>query len=119
MNPVVHQWPDQQLFSDENCTRGGEEEGELGECRRKLLAFLDSSDAYSAQKALLLLDDHLVEEKAIVFGRLKRHEEALFIYTSVLMDFQAAERHCVKYYDPADEVNSEVSTLKVLIVWLV
>jgi hypothetical protein len=41
-----------------------------------------------------------LEEKAIIYGRLKRHEEALAIYSTVLMDFQAADRHCSHYYQP-------------------
>ncbi|KAI6223780.1 hypothetical protein M3Y99_01431600 [Aphelenchoides fujianensis] len=103
MNNYVHA-----LSDDENITRAGEEEGELGEFRGKLLHFLQNSINYNAQKILLLLDDYLIEEKAIVFGRLKRHEEALLIYTNVLMDFAAAERYCVQHYNPKDALNSQV-----------
>jgi len=51
----------------------------------------------------------LLEEKAIIYGRLRRHKEALTIYTCTLMDFPAAERHCVKHYCPeTDPSSSEV-----------
>ncbi|CAD5231120.1 unnamed protein product [Bursaphelenchus xylophilus] len=96
------------LADNESVTRAGLEDGDLGRIRKKLLDFLTTSYSYSAQKALLLLDNHLIEEKAIVFGRLKRHEEALVLYTNVLMDFKAAENHCLRYFEPRDSVNSKV-----------
>ncbi|CAD5226187.1 unnamed protein product [Bursaphelenchus okinawaensis] len=96
------------LGDNENVTRAGLEDGDLGVYRKKLLDFLTNSYLYSAQKAMLLLDNHLIEEKAIVFGRLKRHEEALVLYTNVLMDFKAAEVYCLRNYDPRDSVNSTV-----------
>lgn len=80
----------------------------MGEIRRKLLQFLQDSTGYSPQKVLSQLDDHLIEEKAIVFGRLKRHEEALAIYTNLFRDFEAAEKHCLRYYSTIDPVNSTV-----------
>ncbi|KAI6194837.1 Vam6/Vps39-like protein [Aphelenchoides besseyi] len=96
------------LMSNYSITKAGDEDGELGKLRGKLLKFLQTSIGYNPQKILLLLDDYLIEEKAIVFGRLKRHEEALLIYTNVLMDFDAAERYCVEHYNPKDATNSQV-----------
>ncbi|KAI6190465.1 hypothetical protein M3Y97_00120900 [Aphelenchoides bicaudatus] len=96
------------LSDNENTTKGGEEHGELGVYRQKLMNFLRESHFYGAQKILQLLDDHLIEEKAIVFGRLKRHREALLIYTQILADFEAAERHCLTAYREDDPVDSEV-----------
>jgi hypothetical protein len=96
------------VFLDENTTKGGEEEGELGTYRKKLMTFLQESHFYGAQKVLMLLDDHLIEEKAIVFGRLKRHREALFIYTQILSDFDGAEKHCIQNYRKDDPLDSDV-----------
>ena len=42
-------------FLDEVIVRAGEEEGELGEYRRKLAYFLKVSDSYSAEKLLVQL----------------------------------------------------------------
>lgn len=70
--------------------------------------FLRESHFYGAQKILQLLDDHLIEEKAIVFGRLKKHREALLIYTQILADFEAAERHCLSTYREDEPLDNEV-----------
>ncbi|KAI1712228.1 vacuolar sorting protein 39 domain 1 domain-containing protein [Ditylenchus destructor] len=99
------------LADEEFRTRGGEEEGELGVMRKKLIHFLENSKEYSPEKVLLLLDDNLLEERAIVYGRLKKHDEALFIYCNILMDFGAAERYCSLYYDPVDAFNKNVYSL--------
>ncbi|KAI1724045.1 vacuolar sorting protein 39 domain 2 domain-containing protein [Ditylenchus destructor] len=115
------------LADEEFRTRGGEEEGELGIMRKKLMHFLENSKVliwtfnfvyrsselqeYSPEKVLLLLDDNLLEERAIVYGRLKKHDEALFIYCNILMDFGAAERYCSLYYDPVDAFNQNVYSL--------
>ena len=96
-------------LADETTTKAGDEDGELGVYREKLLKFLVTSLDYDAPNILLLFDDHLIEEKALVLGRLKRHEEALLIYTSFLMNFAAAEQHCERHYDPDDGINSQVS----------
>lgn len=42
-------------LSDENIVRAGEEDGELGLCRRKLHKFLQSSTSYSPEKLLVQL----------------------------------------------------------------
>lgn len=72
------------------------------------MSFLQNSHFYTPQRILPLLDDHLIEEKAIVFGRLKRHREALLIYTQILSDFEAAELHCLKVYKENDPIDREV-----------
>lgn len=81
------------------------------------------------------------EERALVLGRLKHHEQvsfgfetsndrffnfffyskcwyllfqALAIYTSILNDFDAAEEYCRIYYDQSDETNSQVCFLFIL-----
>lgn len=47
-----------------------------------------------------------MDEKAIVYGRLGRHEEALLIYANFLMDYDLAEKHCEKYYNERE--NSQI-----------
>ncbi|VDK28861.1 unnamed protein product [Anisakis simplex] len=48
------------------------------------------------------------EERAILLGRLKRHEQALAIYTNVLRDYKEAENYCKINYDRQDPENSKV-----------
>ena len=50
----------------------------------------------------------LYEERALILGRLKGHEQALTIFVSILNDFQAAENYCQLYYDRKDHINSQV-----------
>ncbi|KHJ79428.1 hypothetical protein OESDEN_20926 [Oesophagostomum dentatum] len=98
--------------SDENIIRAGDEDGELGEMRRRLLKFLQFSLYYSPQAVILQLSNcAFYEERALVLGRLKHHEQALAIYTSILNDFDAAEEYCKIYYDQNDETNSQVYLL--------
>ncbi|RCN50622.1 hypothetical protein ANCCAN_03235 [Ancylostoma caninum] len=97
---------------DENIIRAGDEDGELGEMRRRLLKFLRFSLYYSPQAVILQLSNcAFYEERALVLGRLKHHEQALAIYTSILNDFDAAEEYCRIYYDQSDEINSQVYLL--------
>uniref|UniRef100_A0A915EPE8 Protein farnesyltransferase subunit beta n=1 Tax=Ditylenchus dipsaci TaxID=166011 RepID=A0A915EPE8_9BILA len=103
MKDYVHALADEELR-----TAAGQEEGELGELRKKLTHFLETSKDYSPERVLLQLDENLLEERAIVYGRLKRHDEALSIYSNILLDYAGAERYCATYFDPNDEVNSRV-----------
>uniref|UniRef100_A0A0K0CSY7 CNH domain-containing protein n=1 Tax=Angiostrongylus cantonensis TaxID=6313 RepID=A0A0K0CSY7_ANGCA len=100
----IHTFPD-----DENIIRVGDEDGELGRMRRRLIKFLQSSLYYSPQAVLLQLNNCVFyEERALLLGRLKHHEQALTIYTSILNDFESAEEYCRIYYDRNDEINSQV-----------
>ncbi|VDM77035.1 unnamed protein product [Strongylus vulgaris] len=100
------------MVSDENIIKAGEEDGELGEMRKRLLKFLRFSLYYSPQAVILQLSNcAFYEERALVLGRLKHHEQALAIYTSILNDFDAAEEYCQIYYDRSDEINSQVYLL--------
>lgn len=73
----------------------GQEPGELGELRLKLLDFLEISDHYTTQGLpALLLNEGLCEERAIVVGKLGQHEEALSIFIYVLNNPKRAEEYC-------------------------
>ena len=56
----------------------------------------------------LFLHVGLFEERALLLGRLKRHDVALAIYAHVLKDPQMAEDYCKKIYNPEKEDNKEV-----------
>lgn len=87
----------------------GEEEGELGEYRRKLLIFLEISGYYDPGR--LICDfpfDGLLEERALLLGRMGKHEQALFIYVHILKDTKMAEEYCHKHYDQNRDGNKDV-----------
>uniref|UniRef100_A0A3P8N7W4 CNH domain-containing protein n=1 Tax=Astatotilapia calliptera TaxID=8154 RepID=A0A3P8N7W4_ASTCA len=76
----------------------GKENGELGEFRNKLLTFLDISTCY--EPARLISDfpfDGLLEERALLLGRMGKHEQALFIYVHILKDTHMAEDLSIKH----------------------
>ncbi|XP_018414768.1 PREDICTED: vam6/Vps39-like protein [Nanorana parkeri] len=87
----------------------GSEDGELGEYRGKLLNFLEISNCYQPER--LISDfpfDGLLEERALLLGRMGKHEQALFIYVHILRDTGMAEQYCHKHYDRAKDGNKDV-----------
>ncbi|XP_052386213.1 vam6/Vps39-like protein isoform X2 [Carassius gibelio] len=87
----------------------GKEAGELGEYRNKLLSFLDVSISYEPER--LISDfpfDGLLEERALLLGRMGKHEQALFIYVHILKDTRMAEEYCHGHYDPSANGNKDV-----------
>lgn len=96
------------LEDNKNFIRINDDDGELGILRKGFIKFLEYSKEYDAEKVIKKLDDYLLEEQAIVYGRLKEHDKSLCIYANILMDYDAAERHCIKYYDANDPINSKI-----------
>lgn len=87
----------------------GKEEGDLGEYRNKLLCFLETSTSYEPAK--LISDfpfDGLLEERALLLGRMGKHEQALFIYVHILKDTHMAEEYCHRHYDQLTDGNKDV-----------
>uniref|UniRef100_A0A671PEK5 Vam6/Vps39-like protein n=1 Tax=Sinocyclocheilus anshuiensis TaxID=1608454 RepID=A0A671PEK5_9TELE len=87
----------------------GKEAGELGEYRSKLLSFLEVSSSYEPER--LISDfpfDGLLEERALLLGRMGKHEQALFIYVHILKDTRMAEEYCHGHYDPSTNGNKDV-----------
>ncbi len=83
----------------------GTEPGALGVARRRLLSFLETSTAYTAQQLISqFLDiDALYHERALLLGRIGRHDQALAVYAHVLHDTKAAEDYCRRTYSPDRE----------------
>ncbi|KAK7810232.1 hypothetical protein U0070_010396 [Myodes glareolus] len=97
------------LPTGKNPVPAGEEMGELGEYRQKLLMFLEISSYYDPGR--LICDfpfDGLLEERALLLGRMGKHEQALFIYVHVLKDMKMAKEYCHKHYDQNKEGNKDV-----------
>ncbi|GFN97687.1 vam6/vps39-like protein [Plakobranchus ocellatus] len=87
----------------------GEEPGELGEARKKLVSFLHTSKSYIPERLLTHFPtDGFYEERAILLGRLGRHEQALSIYIHTLNDTRKAEEFCAQNYDRDREGNKDV-----------
>uniref|UniRef100_A0A7N8X465 VPS39 subunit of HOPS complex n=1 Tax=Mastacembelus armatus TaxID=205130 RepID=A0A7N8X465_9TELE len=50
----------------------------------------------------------LLEERALLLGRMGKHEQALFIYVHVLKDTRMAEEYCHRHYNSSVEGNKDV-----------
>nr|CAG4646809.1 EOG090X0131 [Megafenestra aurita]SVE92222.1 EOG090X0131 [Megafenestra aurita] len=77
--------------------------------KAKLRSFLEIS-RHCAPEAILVQFpyDCLFEERAILLGKLGRHEEALSIYTNILKDLPAAVDYCNICYQSDCRSNKEV-----------
>eukprot|EP00040_Diaphanoeca_grandis_P029545 m.173140 g.173140 ORF g.173140 m.173140 type:complete len:903 (-) comp31717_c4_seq1:125-2833(-) len=91
-------------------TAPGSEPGDLGLSRKKLLRFLDTSMHYTPQKMIstFLQIEGLYEERAILLGRIGRHDQALSIYAHKLKDPEKAEEYCQKQYELDSEGSKDV-----------
>ena len=97
------------LPESEPRVRAGNEGGELGLLRGKLLKFLETSLYYSPLKLIRYFpQDILYEERALLLGRGGRHEEALAIYIYILKDTDMADEFCRKQHALNDDKNKNV-----------
>lgn len=88
------------LGDQKRPAKAGQEPGQLGVLRNKLIQFLQKSDYYTAEKlAFFFLNDNLWEERAIVLSKLGLHQEALTIYVYILNDTDKAEEYCETVYN--------------------
>ena len=89
--------------------RAGDEGGQLGAARTKLLDFLSSSTSYTAEKMLVRFPEHdLYQERALLLSRIRRHEQVLNIYARRLGDVDMAEEYCKRYYDAEDPETKDI-----------
>jgi hypothetical protein len=87
----------------------GTEPGLLGETRRKLLSFLESSAHYTPEKMLSRFPfDALYEERALLLSRIGQHDQVLNIYAHRLRNDRLAEEYCRRHYDPDHEEARDV-----------
>ena len=86
------------------------EPGDLGKNRSKLQRFLKESKHYTPQRMISRFFDidGLYEERAMLLGRIGRHDQALNIYAHKLSDPAKAEEYCKSVYDPEDKDTREV-----------
>lgn len=75
----------------------------------KLLSFLKKSKYYHAEKVLGDFPyTDLFEARAIILGRLAKHEKVLAIFVQILGDFDKAVEYCNQTYDAEDPKSSDV-----------
>lgn len=80
--------------------------------KEKFLNFIDTTNHYETDRLFgLLPSDDLFEAKAILLGRLGRHDSALEIYVYRLQDFLKAEEYCKRVYKPGTPTGKIFLTL--------
>ncbi|KAF9007557.1 hypothetical protein BDQ17DRAFT_1350883 [Cyathus striatus] len=78
----------------------------------KLLKFLDSNDRFGIDRLYgHLSTTDLFEARAILLGRLGRHDQALELYVYKLRDYLKAEEYCKRIYRPGTETSNVFLTL--------
>lgn len=85
------------------------ESGDLAEYKKKLLTFLQKSQHYIPERLLTRFPiDDFHEERAILLGRLGRHEQALNIYINMLDNLNKALEFCAMNYEKDKDGNKDV-----------
>ncbi|XP_037087090.1 vam6/Vps39-like protein [Pollicipes pollicipes] len=79
------------------------------EHRRKLVTLLRRSQHYIPEQILVHFPhDAFFEERAILLGRLGRHEQALTIYVHILREPEKALEYCREHYNPDRPADAKV-----------
>ncbi|KII89843.1 hypothetical protein PLICRDRAFT_108036 [Plicaturopsis crispa FD-325 SS-3] len=77
-----------------------------------LLQFIDTTHHYRPDRLYGLVSSHdLFEARAILLGRLGRHDQALEMYAYRLKDFLKAEEYCKRVYQPGTPTSGIFLTL--------
>lgn len=103
-NILIQQYKEQitNLKSDPDLENNYQKKIELQNFREKLVNFLKTSNKYAADKIVCELPaDDLFEERAIVLGKLAKHEKVLAIYIQILGDVEKAIAYCDLVYSTA------------------
>ncbi|KAN0132921.1 hypothetical protein V8E53_009286 [Lactarius tabidus] len=94
-----------------DAKKAGDEESRKA-AHGKLLLFVDTTAHYRVDRLLgMLPSDDLFETRAILLGRLGRHDSALEIYVYRLRDYDKAERYCKRIHQPETETRNIFFTL--------
>ncbi|KAG7199401.1 hypothetical protein KM043_014032 [Ampulex compressa] len=97
-NVLIHEYKEKCLASaNVNATPAEKETSQ--HVRQKLQQFLEKSACYIPETILVHFPfDSLFEERAIILGRLGRHQQAISIYISLLNDIPRALQYCDSVY---------------------
>ncbi|KAL6267433.1 hypothetical protein P5V15_000509 [Pogonomyrmex californicus] len=97
-NVLIHQYKEKCLAAM-NANASPAEKEILQHIRQKLQQFLEKSAYYTPETILVHFPfDSLFEERAIILGRLGRHQQAISIYVSLLNDIPRAIQYCQNVY---------------------
>lgn len=84
--------------------------------REKLVEFLEKSNYYTPELVLKNFpSDDLFEERALILGKLGKHEKVLAIYIQILGDIEKATTYCESVYDASNESNVFAILIKTLL----
>ncbi|PVD26341.1 hypothetical protein C0Q70_14012 [Pomacea canaliculata] len=81
---------------------------ETPEFHNRLILLLQNRVQVLMDAYIKSLPEGFHEERAILLGRLGRHEQALTIYIHILKDNHLAEQYCAEHYDKEKEENKDV-----------
>lgn len=77
--------------------------------REKLVDFLKKSNNFTPETVLKNFPyNDLFEERAIILGKLGKHEKVLAIHIQILGDIDKATSYCEDVYDPSNEATGNV-----------
>uniref|UniRef100_A0A8W7PS59 CNH domain-containing protein n=1 Tax=Anopheles coluzzii TaxID=1518534 RepID=A0A8W7PS59_ANOCL len=110
-NILIQQYREKLLTLRNDKTVDGDtkKQEEMADVREKLLTFLKKSKYYHAEKVLGEFPyTDMFEERAIILGRLGKHEKALAIFVQILGDFEKGLAYCDDVYDTNDPQNCDV-----------
>lgn len=110
-NILIQQYREQilNLQSDPDFERVYQKKVQFQEIREKLIKFLKSSNKYAPDKVLVEFPyNDLFEERAIVLGKLAKHEKVLAIYIQILGDVDKAINYCDEVFTSAGTQHHEV-----------
>ncbi|KAG2348015.1 hypothetical protein BDR05DRAFT_980946 [Suillus weaverae] len=93
-----------------SARKQGDEAKEL-EVYSKLLRFIDTTDHYRPDRLYGLLSENLYEARAVLLGRMVRHEHALELYVYKLKHYGKAEEYCKRIYNSNGVTKSIFLTL--------
>ena len=87
--------------------------------KKMLNYFLTETNHYEHSYALSRLDlENYAEERAIVLGKMGKHDEALSIYVNILSDTDKAEAYCQKIYAESSIRDSKQVFYQLLKIYL-
>lgn len=101
-NALVHQYREkvQQMEKDQPGAQ---------HVQNKLIQFLENSVNYTPETVLQHFPTNaMFEERAVILGKLEKHEQVLSIYVNILGDVDRAVEYCNKVYKRGDVVGGEV-----------
>ena len=112
--------------NDENDGSGGKLASQLTQSspsyktyKQMLTYFLNDTNNYEPTYALSKLDlDNYAEQRAIVLGKLGKHNEALSIYVNILNDTEKAETYCDDVYLQPNITDSKQVYYQLLQIYL-